>query len=167
MGILVTADDFTGKYKLSQSLYGKAQLDAYIDKYEKELLTQLMGKTLFDLFVADLVAKVPQTARFIAIYNEFDIDEPSCLIHSDGMKEMVKAYVYFFYTRESPVINTSHGNVVNNQENADRAKGEESAMVLRYNEAIDTYRAIQWYIEDSSATYPEENMQFKNYTSGI
>ena len=100
-------------------------------------LTQLLGKTLYDLFVADLVNKVPVTARFLDLYNPFDIDDDNCLIHSDGMKEMIMGFIQFFYAREAKVVNTQHGNVVNNQENADRAVGAENGLVIELGESIE------------------------------
>ena len=71
MGILIDTDDFQGKWCIAVDDYSEDHLNDYIDTFEKKLLVSLLGVELFDLFQADLVDQVPQTARFVSIFNEF------------------------------------------------------------------------------------------------
>lgn len=166
MGLLIDAEDFTGRWQIATDCYSETELDAYINKYEDQYLTMLLGVALRDLFVADLTAQVPVTARFTDIFNPFNIDDDNCVRRSEGMKEMLLGLVYFHYVRDQRIKNTVSGNVQNQSELA-TMHNQSSGMVLRYNEAVDTYCEIQWYIDDNIGTYPEENMQFIEHISGI
>lgn len=166
MGVIITNKDFIGRWKINQSDQTTKDLDEYIAKYEKFYLIQLLGKELFDLFEADLVAKVPQTQIYIDIFNEFYVDNDSCVYHSQGMKAMVLGFVFYHYVKDQRIINTTQGNRINSVE-VSSAFPSFSVLVSRFNESVDNVNAIQWFIDDSIVLYPEENMQLVEYTSGI
>ncbi len=87
---IILNTDFTGKYAVSQSCYD--DLDTYIEKYEKDFLISLLGAELYLLFIADLdtaIPQVPQTTRFLDLYNSFDIDEDNCIRSSEGLRKMI------------------------------------------------------------------------------
>ncbi len=77
MGILISASDFIGENKIATDVFTDAELDAFITIYEAKLLYELMGIELYDLFIADLVGGVPQTAKYVTIYEAFvkEIDD--------------------------------------------------------------------------------------------
>lgn len=164
------ADFNTGKYKIAQDNFSQATLTAYITKFEKRYLQDLMGIELYNLFVADLVANIPQTQRFEDIYNEFAEDDDGLvsglsgmassgnkIVRSEGIKEMLKGFIFFEYNRDLPVKNTMTGNVQEDNENSKVLTSLKAGITEKYNEAIATYKAIQWKLEDESATYPEYN----------
>jgi hypothetical protein len=166
MGILIDTDDFVGKWSIATDDYTDDHLNDYINTYEKRFLVFLLGSELFDLFQADLVAQVPQTARFISIFNEFYIDDGSCVFVSEGMKKMLLGMVYFQYVRDQSLKNTVSGTVRNQAELATQQPAFNS-VVQRWNQSTDTFQNIQWYICDNSTTYPEYNGQLIQHTSGI
>lgn len=167
MGILIDSDDFVGVFELAQGTYIDADIDAYIDQREKDILVNLLGVELFDLFEADLVSQVPATPIYETIYNSFYIDDDSCVRSSDGMKKMLLGLIYFYYVRDDSSVNTAMGNRVNNAENSRESNSSERGLVQRYNKAVDTYQSIQWYICDNDDVYPTYNGQYKSHTSGI
>jgi hypothetical protein len=71
MGILINKEDFIGKWSIAFNEYTSEELDDFIEENEKKFIVSLLGAELGQLFIDDLVAQVPQTARFISIYNEF------------------------------------------------------------------------------------------------
>ena len=166
MGILIDTDDFVGKCCIATDDYTDDHLNDYIDSFEKKFLVSLLGVELFDLFQADLVAQVPQTPRFISIFNEFFLDKYSCVFCSEGMKKMLTQMVYFEYVRDQSLKNTVSGTVQNRSELANQVPSFNAA-IQRWNSGADTFRTIQWFICDDPTTYPEFNGQLIDYTSGI
>ena len=166
MGILIDSEDFTGKWKIATDDYSEVELDDYISAYEKKYLVALLGVELYDLFAADLNNQVPQTAIYTSIFNEFYIDDSTCVFHSEGMKKMLLGLIFFQYVRDQDVKNTVSGTVRNQSELAVQIPAFNS-VVLRWNQSIDTFRNIQWYICDNETDYPTYNGQSIDYTSGI
>jgi hypothetical protein len=158
MGLIVSNTDFTGKYELSLTQYNTATIDAYITKYEKKYLLQLLGADLYALFVADLSGGVPVTAIYLDIFNAFDIDINNRIESSNGIKEMLIGFIYYEYVRDRVQNQTPIGSA--------KPKNENSAVlelthvvVSRFNDSVVSYKAIQSYICDNSASYTEYNGQ--------
>lgn len=166
MGILISSADFTGDNDIATDVYTDAELDAFIDLYEAKLLYQLLGIELYDLFIADLDNGVPQTAKYLTIYNAFVKEINDKMVTSDGMKVMLVKWVFFHYVRTQPQTNTIQGNT-----EAQGAINKPSAMsyttmVIDYNKMIDTFKAIQTYIESvKDADYPTFKGVCKDYMS--
>lgn len=151
--------DFTGYHKISTNNFTQAELTSYITKYESVYLKELMGVALYNLFVASISSGLP-TGVYLTIYNAFSEDSESCsnkILISDGMKEMLKGFVFFEYTRNQPIENTTVGNVKNVNENSEVVNGWKAGITEKYNRAIDTYKAIQSYIEENLTDYPTYN----------
>lgn len=161
MPFLTTADFSTGKYKIAQDNYSNVNLAAYIAKYEPIYLRQLFGSALYTLFVSDLSSNVPQSARFTAVFNAFSEDDDEAaentIIVSEGIREMLKGFVFFEYNRDLPVKNTVTGNVTEGAENSNQLNSLKSGIVEKYNAAVTTYQAIQWKMDEAPETYPEYN----------
>jgi len=106
---------------------------------------------------------VPQSARFLQIYNEFCIDDPNLcdsVWKSEGMIEMLKGFVYFHYIRDYQYLTTSVGTKVNNNEVTRETNSFEmlAEVSQRFNSSQKTYWSIRQYIIDNeNATYPEFN----------
>jgi len=164
---IVVNTDFTGEYNISKNCYD--QIDFYIEKYEKKYLLKLLGAELYDLFISDLTVsdpQVPQTQRFLDIFNSFNIDESSCVVTSEGIRKMLTQLIYFHYVRENQVINTAGGTVSNSVELGLPASFKGN-IVQAFNEGVDNSHSIQWFICDKSDIYPEENIQLLENISGI
>ncbi len=159
----LTPNQFEGFYKISNGGTNQDdKLNVYIDEAEPYYLRDLLGCTLYDLFVADLdpVTGLPVTARFLDIFNAFCIDESlgnGCQRRSNGMVTMLKGFTYYNIVRDSDFFNTISGNVKNTFSNSLDVKELEYGLAERYNVALSTYKTIQWYICENSADYPEYN----------
>lgn len=160
MSILgITYNDFgKGKFELHHGMYEQAKIQAYIDKYERQYLVKLLGVELFNQFVADLVANVPQTAKYLKIYNPFEYDNVNCYIYiSEGMIDMIKGFVYYQYLKDLTNNVAVSGNVRPLGENSENVSTLNSMIYTRYNDSVRTFKAIQSYICDFSSDYLKYN----------
>jgi hypothetical protein len=163
MGTFVDTSDFTtGEILISQSSDSEQDLEAYIDTQELEVLQELFGLDLYNLFIADLdVNNNPQDARFIAVFDAFyddsDVVAGWCCgaRRSEGIKKMLMRFIYFEFTRNQEFIATSTGTVTSQRDNARTAKGPEYGLTTKYNIGVESYRAIARKMILDSATYPE------------
>lgn len=166
MSIIIQIADFKGtEYSLPEQKYISYQ--NYLDKYEKKFLVNLLGAELYDLFISDLVGGVPQSQRFIDIYNAFDIDDNNCVRSSEGMKVASLQYVYFYAVRDLAVKKTNTGVVFNDNEVSQGPFYDGYNIIEAYNESIKNAYSIQWFICDNPTDYPEENAQPFQVISGI
>jgi hypothetical protein len=165
---LVLTSDFTGEYHISETCY--TELETYITKYEKYYLLMLLGADLYDLFISDLDAstpQVPQTAIYLSIFNEFYIDDNSCLYVSDGIKVMLIQFIYWKYNRDNAFSNTTVGFKRTIGENSDNLGYNGDKMIEVYNDGTTNHNAIEWYICDNDTDYPLYNGVHLGFTSGI
>jgi len=147
--MIVNISDFTGKYQLSTGMYDTVKLQDYIDKYEKRYLIELFGANLYDEFISDLDgSNIPQSPNFIKVFNPFYENLTfRQLIISEGIKEMLKGFIYFEYSKDLINQMTPYGNVRPISENSEPVSTLYSMIYARYNEAIKSYKAIQMYIQ--------------------
>jgi len=165
MIILQISDFADGIYKLSTSDNGDL-LQAYIDRYERQNIYKLLGITLGDLFIADLSAGTPQAAKYTKIYNQLFIPKPSQYYQyntgktgcSFGMKEIMKAIIYYYYVSENQVSHHQAGVATNGTE----ANSLVSPIVAQQqgerkrNAMIESWEVIQWYCKQIAPTdYPD------------
>jgi len=166
MGILITSADFTGENVVATDVYTEERLNSFIATYEAKLLYELLGIELCDLFVADLVNKVPQTAKYLTIYNAFVKEVNDKMYTSDGMKVMLVKWVYFHFVRTQPQTNTIQGNTESDGTINKPSAMSYTTLVLDYNKMIETFKAIQAYIESvKDADYPTFKGICKEYMS--
>jgi hypothetical protein len=156
--MIVSISDFTGKYALSKGIYDNAKLQDYIDRYEPRYLRELLGVTLYNEFMNDLVGGVPQSPNFVKIYEPLSEDysmyfyswqtfnSVNTIIDSEGIKEMLKGFIYFEYAKDLYNQMTPYGLVKPVAENSEVTSTLFSLMYNRYNEAVRTFTAIQEYI---------------------
>ena len=78
------------------------------------------------------------------------------------MKEMLKGFIYYHYLLDDPLKSTTVGVVVQKNETSDNV-GMNGITNSRYNESVDTFKAIQSYINDNSVSYPTYNGQELKY----
>lgn len=169
MSRFLEPSDFTGKYKISKNCYDEAVLQSYIDKYEDLFLIKLLGSSLYDEFIADLdVDNLPTTARFIAIYYSFHKDisnynglfyNNNCLLMSEGMITMLKGFIYYHYISAENIKHTITGLTKGINENSGGSTYEMiyRTAEIRYNEALQSYINIQYFICDDLTNYSNWN----------
>lgn len=145
--MFLTVQDFTGKYQLSTGMYDVTKLQDYIIRYEKRYLIELFGAKLYDEFISDLVLNIPKSPNFLKVFNPFYENVTlRQLIISEGIKEMLKGFIYFEYSKDLINQMTPYGNVRPISENSEPVSTLYSMIYARYNEAIRSYKAIQTYI---------------------
>lgn len=145
----LTPSDFTGKFELHKGLYDTAKLEDYIAKYEKRYLMQLLGVDLYNQFIGDIdwQMKEPKSPNFKVIFDPLYEDVNLYqLIESDGMLEMLKGFVYFEYSKDLMMQQTTFGGVQQKSENSKVLNSLQTLIYNRYNEAIRTYKAIQDWV---------------------
>lgn len=165
MSNIVEISDFDGQFKISTDQYTEANFEAIRDACQFDLIYEMLGATLGQAFIDDLDAGgVPQNPLFTALYVAFVEDDGSDIVKSIGIKVMVRNYVFVKYARENQVLVAMTGNQESKQENSDSVKSI-TWLVNKYNDAISTAQAIQWYIGEHSADYPDYNGQEMEFMS--
>jgi hypothetical protein len=159
MGLLLNSTDFTGEYAIPQNQYTSITLEEYIVSTERMYLQKLLGVSLSDLFIADLTDGEPVSPRFVAIFEPLSYDYQNWIVTSNGIKEMLKGFIYFNYTRMQKYQNGIEGASQKMGSNSMPAKYDSTWLVSMHNISIDTYRAIQDYIQQNKIDYPEYNGQ--------
>lgn len=150
MGLLINEDDFASL--IATDVYTEADLTLAIDEYENPLLYELLGIELYNLFVADLVNGVPQTAKYLTIYNAFVKEIDDKMVTSQGMKEMLVQWVFFYFVRTQPQSNSIGGNVENQDTINKPSEMSYTTLVLKYNKCITNFKSIQTYIKSVKDT---------------
>lgn len=187
MGLFIAESDFLGKYGTAKTPF--TNLDKYIDKYETRYLKDLLGAELYALFFADLTGtapnKLPQTAKYLAIFNAFDEDwqdgwycwewHKYCYAspargrqnNSNGIKEMLLGFIWWEYQRDQSFKPTPSGIVKGQAELSRETTFSEVNLAGRYNEALKSYWAIQWVCFTKKQTdYPKFNGLQKGMIDG-
>jgi hypothetical protein len=164
MAKIIKSTDFVGKYAISQNSLGSNVLNAFIEKYEKQYLYDLLGKELAELFLSDITTPFtpPDTQIYLDIFNPLTVDYYTEELNSNGIKEMLLGFIYFEFVRTQTVKNTLTGNVIGQNEVSLQAEWNSTNIYLNYNEGVKTYRVIQIYVEQNSAIYPTYKGKFKS-----
>lgn len=161
--MILSIQDFTGKYQVSHGMYDQAKLQDYINRYEPRYLKELFGVTLYNDFQSDLSSNVPQSPNFLILFNALSEDmgynfyyfngiyEGVNQIDSEGIKEMLKGFIYFEYVKDLSNQITPIGLTKPENENSTVANTLFSMMYTRYNEAIRSYNSIRDYIKYTTA----------------
>ena len=180
MATLITIDDMKGTVQLQMDDCTEDLFDEIRDEWQDCYIYKLLGAELGDLFIADYDANSPTTLtpRFQAIFDKFQKDVDECisfagydytvfngkLVKSRGIKKYIEYIVWFYFARNNNVIISLAGNKVSLGENS-TPSADGFNLARNFNKAIDTGRAIQWYIcnNEDGHEYPEYNGQHLDY----
>jgi len=153
MSITLTSD-FTGEVNISKNKFTVADLQAYIDRVEKDVLKKMLGDTLYLTFKADSFGNdAGSRDRFKELLNGLEYTDPSdstYTIDYVGLKRMLRLFVYAEYLPEQAYQNTIIGEVEGSSRNAFNTsitKVNETAED-RQRLAVDLYDAAQRFISD-------------------
>lgn len=162
--MILSIQDFTGKYQVSTGMYDQAKLQDYINRYEPRYLKELFGISMYNDFISDLdLNNIPQSPNFLVLFNALSEDigynfyyfngtyEGINQIDSEGIKEMLKGFIYFEYVKDLSNQITPIGLVKPDNENSTVANTLFSMMYTRYNEAIRSYNSIRDFIKYTTA----------------
>lgn len=144
--------DFIGKFALHTGMYDQSKLTDYIVRYEKKYLVELFGVALYNEFMSDIdwTLKTPKSPNFISIFNEFQVEIGiNSVVQSNGIKDMLKGFIYFEYAKDLTNQMTPFGNAVQSSENSKIVTPLYSMFYNRYNESVRTLQAIQNYIREN------------------
>ncbi len=153
MSITLTSD-FTGEVNISKNKFTVADLQAYIDRVEEDVLKKMLGDTLYLTFKADSFGNdAGSRDRFKELLNGLEYTDPSdstYTIDYVGLKRMLRLFVYAEYLPEQAYQNTIIGEVEGSSRNAFNTsitKVNETAED-RQRIAVDLYDAAQRFICD-------------------
>lgn len=167
MGILISASDFKTPYAIPQQQ--GTDLEAFITRFEKKTLVEMLGADMFKAFQQDLdVNKQPQAPKWKAIYDPFDVDYDGGIVSSRGMVEVLKGIIFFEWNRDNPYKSTVQG-VVKNAPDTSQVVAH-GKIFSYYNESVFTYNAIQFYItriKPEDYTDPKFNGQYLDISNPI
>lgn len=150
MSILKTSDFENGRYKIPLNPTQQTKdLPEYITDVENEYLVLLFGVELYDLFIIDLGLPVvgdPTDPRFAKVFDPFNEQTDTNLIISKGIKEMLKGFVYYLYVRDIITRVTTIGAEMPESVNAETISGIKHDITSRFNEAVDEFKTLQFYM---------------------
>ena len=167
--MILDADDFDSGYaRIAQDDLDIADLETYLtDAKETAIIYSIMGKTEGDLFIADLdVNGEPQTAKWIAIFSEFNWIYGSSTWFNIGLKEILKYFIYSEYVGGQSIINQMGGNSSINQE-ASTPEGIIKKSTIVWNRGVLNTNNLQAYMNDNISDYPDLEMQCIELSSPI
>lgn len=165
MSLYIQISDFKGQDDLARDKFTKNPLQEYLDKFEVRYLQDLLGCELYDEFAADfaITGTAPTDPKFTAIWNQFCLDNDCYIERSEGIKEMLGLFIYFEFLRDQKTKNNIAGPQKNEQANATSANYAETNIFTNYNQALESYWAIQWYIcEENPNQYDYDNYNGQN-----
>lgn len=155
--MILSTSDFTGFYEISVSIYDSPRLQDAIDRYERYYLVRLLGITMADSFIADLVNGVPVDTDYLTIFNPLEYEDECHLFQSKGIKDILKACVFYHYISEKAVIDSQSG-VLKTESEVGRTVSFDNthrAAEIRFNGMLSSWEAIQKYCYEHSSTYPD------------
>jgi len=160
MSLYIAESDLQGQTKVAKDIYTKSEVQKYLDKFEVQYLQDLLGCELYDEFATDfaILGNEPTDPKFVAIWNAFCKDG-NCgdIKRSQGMKEMLGLFIYFEYLRDQFAKNNIGGMQKNEQANSTALDSQGTNVYTNYNEALETYCSIQWYITTNPDNYDYDN----------
>lgn len=166
--MITSIEDYEkGVYELPFSSITAKQLECYIDEFEPQYLNDLLGCELANLFIDDLDNGLPQSERFLNIYNEFCVSDYCSYLKSLGMKIMIKGFIYWEYGITLTADLSMLGANNSTGENQVVTKQSATRLLPNYNRSIDTYDAIQRFICNNKEVYPEFKGTEKGYAGII
>lgn len=167
--ILVQKDDFVGKYVLARTNATDPELQSFIDTYEKKYILKLLGVELGQLLIDELTAynsgSDPIEQRFQNLLDPFDLQSSSCfpywnskIFSSLGLKDMLVAFIYYHYVKETHQKHSQSGVIQDDAETAKVVNNRTASRMAekKWNAALDTVDAIQWRCRiHEPSVYPE------------
>lgn len=154
MAFILDIDDFSsGQNKILHNGYQNNDLQWYIDKYEREYLIDLLGVTLYDLFITDLSGGVPVTPIYTNIFDPIATVIGDENLVNRGMKEMLKGFVFFHYVRDDMFKQTPTGAKSVKSDNSNNVTLTSMNIQGRFNDSVNDYKVIQDYIKENDTDY--------------
>lgn len=154
----LSVNDFIGEIRLDLSNDNnvRTNFEAIANQVMNDVLRDLLNDALYNDFVADLVNNIPQTQKYIDLLNGKTYTRVSGeeKIY-EGLKRMLRYFVYEAYLDSQHTSNSSLGQVSANTENSkviSRGQLRKVRSVIQ-NKAVDLYGKATQFINDNYQTY--------------
>jgi len=147
---ITTRNDYVGAFEISKNELTYDNIDASILRVEESRLTKLLGVELKALYLANLTNPLYTKIRDPFVYQ----GDCGIFLESQGIKEMMKGFVYFDYFKQSDKNATLIGLRGKKAENSDNKTDLNDALQVNYNNSVRTYKAIQEYFMLNRNDYP-------------
>lgn len=165
MPTILSKTDFKGgKFDIPSTgtLYANTDIDEFIERYENEYLYRLFGVTFGKAIkiYATTTPTPPPNTDYDSVIQPFAEDNDCEIRESKGLKEYLKACVFYEYTYSSLV--TSLPGVVQPKAEAGQIQGSNYTARYaesRYNEILDTADAIQARCQENQTLKTDYNGQ--------
>lgn len=152
--MIVQPNDFQGRWAITQK-YNANDLQQVIDLNEEPLIYELLGVDLGNELLTNLGDLPPELDT---IFKRFSFtkktDCAKVMMTSQGIKVMLQGLIYGIYYLTQLGTATSEGLTNLKPEGGELSTDSYSDAVLKYNEGIKTWRAIQAYIKENKNDYP-------------
>lgn len=175
MAIILQTSDFKGgKYDIQQAGSNQNTLVTSVQEaiasHEKPAIYELLGVTLGNLLITYIPnALTTPNTDYDKIIAAFSDDSSGCLYQSLGLKEFLKAWVFFEYTRNG-LKTTQLGVAQPKAETGDQVgpAGTLRFAESKFNDILDTAEAIQWYCSTNRTAFPDyKGQQIRVKMGGI
>jgi len=143
---ILQESDFVGDVEIPVGEWTEDQLNIYIHDVEEDILTSLLGWTLYDE-LHDALSVNPLPEKWEKIIDGDTYTSGEITFKFKGLTEMLKHFVFFYYMRDNEMENTQIGVVINSATNADRVTPVTSNLLRRHwNKGIKIYNDACSYI---------------------
>lgn len=165
---IIQESDFIGDVEIPVGEWTEDKLNLYIDQVEEDILTSLLGWTLYDELISNLNTH-PFPAKWANLIDGDTYSTGEITYKFKGLTEMLKHFVFFYYMRDNEMENTQIGVVMNNATNADRVTPVTSNLLRRHwNKGIDIYNDACAYItnkNEASEIYEDFHFTYRDKIS--
>ena len=165
---ILQESDFIGDVEIPVGEWTEDKLNLYIDQVEEDILTSLLGWTLYQELESNLTV-VPFPAKWANLIDGDTYSTGEITYKFKGLTEMLKHFVFFYYMRDNEMENTQIGVVINNATNADRVTPVTSNLLRRHwNKGIDIYNDACAYItnkNEASEIYEDFHFTYRDKIS--
>jgi hypothetical protein len=165
----IEASDFKGKYKLSQDQVNQTITTNVVAEMRDPLIRKIYGATMGNEIITyiDTAPAPPANPLLDAVINPFSEDlEHSCgcneptMIESIGLKNVLLGFIYYQRACDMKLQMQSVGGETRPKtENSISDMLPVAKMIQRYNDSVNSVRAIQAHILNNRSDYPNYNGQ--------
>lgn len=165
----IESSDFKGKYKLPQDASNMVINTNVVDQMRDGLIRRIYGATMGNAIIAYIDATLPPAnPELDNVINPFSIDvtESQCycgensLLESIGLKNVLLGFIYYQRQCDLKLQTQSVGGEVRPKtENSSNDILPQAKLIERYNDSVNSVRAIQARIKQTIEDYPDYNGQ--------
>lgn len=139
------------------------RLDWFIEKYETELLEDLLGYDAYLSFTNDGAAERWTDLKNGKVYTYYTRTHKwKGLLNVDNQRSLIANYIYFHWMRDQATVTTTSGEKKTKAENSDNASA--SFKVIRaWNEMCEQIAQMFYFLHANPVTYPEFTYEGDGY----